>query len=247
MKYNALKNAIPQNWRIALKTMRIPENTMSFDEDTFIKIGKTSKNVKNVINKELYWSLVRKIQIKPIFMEKLQQDLNIKEEEWGTILKIPWCISNTKIRAFQYKLLFNLLPCNLYLQRIKRSDTDKCRACGKLDEIAHYLFECPSVVPFWNSFMRWWNALSKKQLFLDKRSAIAGFMGKIGNIETLNACLLFAKWHVYKSKLNESEVFFYNFMGELKYILETEKIIAIRNEKVEKYNIKWQMVEDYIT
>jgi hypothetical protein len=191
-----------------------------------IKIGKNVKNVKNVKNKELYWSLVKKKQIKPIFMEKLQQELAIKEEEWEIIFKIPWCISNTKIRAFQYKLLFNLLPCNLYLSRIKRSDTDKCLICGKLDDIAHYLFECPSVVPFWNNFMRWWNAMTNRRLFLDKRSAITGFMGQIENIETLNACLLYAKWHVYKWKLNESEVFFYNFLGELKYILHIEKIIA---------------------
>jgi hypothetical protein len=119
--------------------------------------------------------------------------------------------------------------------------------CGKLDEIAHYLFECPLTIPFWNSFMRWWNAMTNGQTFLDKRSAMTGFMGKMENIDTLNACLLYAKWHVYKKRLNESEVFFYNFLGELKYILDMEKIIAIRNDKLVKYITKWQMVEDYIT
>jgi hypothetical protein len=95
--------------------------------------------------------------------------------------------------------------------------------------------------------MNWWNAMTNKQLYLDKRSAITGFMGQIDDIQTINACLLFAKWHVYRCKLNESEVFFYKFLCELKYTLDIEKIIAIKKDKLQKYNDKWQMVENYIT
>jgi hypothetical protein len=227
--------------------MKIPNNTISFKEDTYIRIGKKDQNVKKLTNKRLYWSLIGKKQKKPIFMEKLQQELNIKEEEWEQILKIPSCIQNTKIKAFQYKLLFNLLPCNLYLARIKRSITDRCSKCNKLDDIAHFMFECFHVVPFWNSFMNWWNAMTDKHLFLEKRSAFVGFIGKIENVDELNACLLFAKWHLYKCKLDESEVFFYKFLGELKYILDTEKFIAIRKDKIQLYNSKWQFIEEYIT
>jgi hypothetical protein len=180
-------------------------------------------------------------------MVNLQQELQIKEDEWEFIFTIPSVILNTKIRAFQYKLLFNLLPCNQYLARIKKSDTDRCRVCNKVDNYAHYLFECPSVVPFWNSFMNWWNAMTNRRLYLDKRSAITGFMGQIEDIQTVNACLLFAKWHVYRCKLNESEVFFYKFLGELKYTLDIEKTIAIKKDKFQIYNEKWQMVENYIT
>jgi hypothetical protein len=247
MEYNALKEAIPVDWRKTLKTMRVPSESISFDEDTYIRIGNKEQNVKKLTNKSLYWSMIGEKQIKPIFMVKLQQELHIEEDEWETILTIPSVVLNTKIRAFQYKLLFNLLPCNLYLFRITKSDTDRCRVCNKLDDSAHFLFECPSVVPFWNSFMNWWNAMTNTEVYLDKRSAITGFMGQIEDIQTINACLLFAKWHVYKCKLNESEVFFYKFMCELKYILDIEKIIAIKKDKLHKYNDKWQMVENYIT
>jgi hypothetical protein len=247
MNYNALKDAIPKSWRTTVKTMKFSQNSISFDEDTFLKLGTRDYNAKQITNKGLYWNLIGKIRIKPIFTEKLQQELQIEKEDWETIFTIPRVIANTKIKAFQYKLLFNLLPCNLYLWRIGRSDTNKCLACGKLEDIAHYLFECPHVVPYWNNFMRWWNNMTDGQLFLDKRSAITGFMGQIEYIQTLNACLLFAKWHVYKCKLNESEVFFYKFLCELKYTLDIEKIIALKNDKIQQYNIKWQIVENYIT
>ena len=95
--------------------------------------------------------------------------------------------------------------------------------------------------------MNWWNAMSGELTFLDKASALTGFIGKHKNINTLNACLLLAKWHVYKNKLNDSEIFFYNFLRELKYHLNTEKLIAIRNDRLHQYINKWQFVEDHIT
>jgi hypothetical protein len=247
MDYNTLKDSIPAEWRKSLKSMKVPVKGISINEEIFIKINNQGKGLNKITNKDLYWILVKKLQIKPIFTEKLQQELGIKEEEWKSIFKRPRCIIHTKIRVFQYKLLFSLLPCNKYLKQIARSDTDKCNECHKLDDTAHYMFECPKVVPFWNSFMDWWNALSQSTTFLDKKSAFTGFSGKQDKVETLNACLLIAKWHVYKSKINESEIFFYNFLRDFKYNIDIEKTIAIKNDKIEFYTIKWQLVEEYIT
>jgi bifunctional DNA-binding transcriptional regulator/antitoxin component of YhaV-PrlF toxin-antitoxin module len=246
LKYNALKDAIPREWRRKLKIKPVDQK-ITFKDEVRIKIGKQGRKLKDITNTELYWTLIGKIRIKPIFMAKLQQELKIYEQEWEDILVIPACISNTKIRVFQYKLLFGLLPCNLYLSRINKSDTDRCRECKELDDSAHYLFECPQVVPFWNSFMDWWNAMTESVIFLDKRSAITGFIGPHEIFQTLNACLLLAKWHVYRRKLNESEVFFYHFLCDLRYNLDTEKTIAIRNDRLSKYVNRWQMVENYIT
>jgi hypothetical protein len=95
--------------------------------------------------------------------------------------------------------------------------------------------------------MDWWNALTEGEFYLDKRSALTGFMGPKKEFQTLNACLLLAKWHVYRRKLNESELFFYHYLCDLRYNLEVEKTIAIRNGTMDKYANKWLVVEDYIT
>jgi hypothetical protein len=118
LRYNALKDAIPMGWRRLLKREKIDPNVTSFDDDIKMKVGKQGKKLKNITNKDLYWILISKKLKKPNFNVKLQAELGIVEEEWEDIFKIPGCISNTKIRAFQYKLLFGLLPCNLYLNRI---------------------------------------------------------------------------------------------------------------------------------
>jgi hypothetical protein len=247
LTYNALKDAIPPKWRLKLKTMKIPKEAVSFNEEIHLKISKEAKNINKITNRDLYWTLIKKIQVEPIFIEKLQNDLGIKSEEWENIFTIPKIMMQTKIRTFQYKLLFSLLPCNWYLKRIQKSETDKCNICQELDDTAHYMFECPGVVPFWNSFMNWWNNLTDGTVFLDKRSALTGFVGPHRDFQTLNTCLLLAKWHVYRSKLGEAKIFFYNYLCDVRNNLAMEKTIAIKNNKMEKFVTKWQAVEDYIT
>ena len=118
LSYNALKDAIPIEWRKQVKIMKVPRIAISFKENIFVKIRKKYKNINKVTNKDIYWTYIRNIQKEPIHKVKLEQELHIKEDEWNTIHKIPSTIRDTKICAFQYKLLFSLLPCNLYLNRI---------------------------------------------------------------------------------------------------------------------------------
>jgi hypothetical protein len=91
--------------------------------------------------------------------------------------------------------------------------------------------------------------MSNNKITITFENIIVGFIHTQENInmETLNACMLLAKWHIYKQKLNESEIFFYKFLCELKYFVKTEKTIAIKNNKATEYINMWQQVEHYIT
>ena len=205
------------------------------------------KDIAIIKNKEIYWIFVDHIQEKPIVVEKLTDIFDISEEEWTKIFTISKVIRNTKIQAFQYKVLFNLIPCNLYLNKIRRSETDKCHFCQELDDIFHYFGQCPKVVTFWDSFTNWWRHIMQEDLTLSLRDV---FLGKLENgvkTDALNACLLLAKWYIYKSRLNDSDIFFYNYLCDLKFYLVIEKTIQIRNNKLSRYNDMWQIVEDEIT
>jgi hypothetical protein len=46
MKYNTLKDAIPRQWRTVVKTMQIPQEAISFQEEPHLNIGKTPKKPK---------------------------------------------------------------------------------------------------------------------------------------------------------------------------------------------------------
>jgi hypothetical protein len=247
MNYNALKDAIPKEWRKLVKTTQIPADAIQFNQDTHIKIGKKSKNINSIKNKEIYWTLINDIQIESIVINKLQNELNINEEKCKLVFTMPRVISNTKIRAFQYKLLYNLIPCNLYLKRIKRSDTDTCNWCQKLDDTMHYFVTCSHRTPFWNSFTTWCQNLLEEDINFTVIDVLVGILTKDTKYVVINACLLLAKWRIYKDKLNNSDTFFYKFLCELKYYINIEKSVALKNNKITNYNNIWQKVEEQLT
>jgi hypothetical protein len=248
LKYNALKEGIPSSWRKMVKTQEIEDEEINFVEDPiFVRIGKVKKIVNTVTNKDIYWVFIENIRQKAIFIDKLNSILDLEDNDWEDIFKMPKVVRNSKIRAFQYKILFNLIPCNLYLYRITKSDTDKCQQCHILDDIFHYFYQCESVNGFWKSFSVWWKNMTGQNIQLDIRIIMVGFTGQSSEAKAINACLLMAKWHLYKCKLNEDSIFFYKFLCELKYSLIIEKAIALREDRIEKYNEMWKDIEDYLT
>jgi hypothetical protein len=247
LKYNNLKDAIPREWRALVKTMQIPTEAMSFDEELHINIGKSPKNINLIKNNLIYWTLVNDIRIESIIIDKLQRELGVEEEKCKLVFTMPRVVTNTKIRTFQYKLLYNLIPCNLYLNRIKKSDTDKCNWCPKIDDTSHYFVTCVELVPFWNSFTKWCQGWLNEEINFTVKDVLIGILNNNIKYETINACILIAKWHIFKDKLNNSNTFFYKYLCELKYYINIEKTIAIKNNKYHKYNEKWQKIEEYLT
>jgi hypothetical protein len=245
--YNSLKVAIPKEWRKVVRTMRVPPEAINFEEEIHIKVGKVTKNINQIKNNEIYWLLVNDIRIESIVTNKLQRELGLNEKECKMAFTMPRVVSNTKVRAFQYKLLYNLIPCNLYLKKIKRSDTDKCNWCDEEDNTTHYFVTCQQLIPFWHSFTKWWQSLLQEDLNFTVEEVLVGVLNNYTKYEPINACILLAKWHIYKNKLNQSETFFYRFLCELKFYINIEKSIALKNNNLIKYNTKWLAVEEHLT
>jgi hypothetical protein len=164
MNYNKLKDAIPQAWRKLLKTMKVTENVIDFNEQIHLKIGKNTKPINQIKNKEIYWILINEKRINPIIMDKYKQELGIQKDQWEKIFTTPKVIRDTKIRTFQYKLLYVLTPCNLYLKRIEKSETDRCNWCHEIDDTAHFFAECIMLNSFWNSFALWFAEMTNKPI-----------------------------------------------------------------------------------
>jgi hypothetical protein len=247
LNFSALKDAIPQEWRKKLKTMKIPAETISSKEPIYLYIGKNAKRLSQIVNKDIYWIFVNKIKEFPIIFSKLRLDQEEKQELAKNIFTIPKVVRNTKIRAFQYKVLYKLIPCNQYLNKIKKSDTDKCNKCNILDDLKHYFYKCEEIKTFWNRFSNWWKEMTGEEIQLDEIKTIYGIVDNLKKNEILNACILNAKWYIYKCKLNEKNIFFYSFLCDLKFFLIIEKTIALRNNNYEKYLQLWLKIEEYIT
>jgi hypothetical protein len=97
LKYNALKDAIPIEWRKLVKTITVDEDTISFQESMYIKICKIDKPLYTIKNNEIYWIFVKNKQIKPIILYSLGNFFNIPDDHWADIFNISKCVRNTKI------------------------------------------------------------------------------------------------------------------------------------------------------
>jgi hypothetical protein len=146
----------------------------------------------------------------------LQRELDVEEDKCKLVFTMPRVVTNTKIRAFQYKLLYNLTPCNLDLKRIKRSDSDKCNWCQEVDDTSHYFASSSELVPFWNSFTKWCQGVFEEEIHFTVKYVLIGILNKNIKYETINACILIAKWRIYKDKLNNKNTFFYKYLCKLK-------------------------------
>jgi hypothetical protein len=244
LDYNSLKDAIPKQWREKLKTIKIDRNAIDSKENPTLQIKKKNISLQALTNKMIYWELVEKIQIPAVTKYKWTQELKLNEEDWENIFQVSKVIRDTKIRTFQYKILFNLIPCNLYLFRIGKNNSDKCHLCDGIDNITHYFYNCVDTKNFWSSLQNWLNNMEGEHILITKDIAIIGITCK--GKEMMNACLQLARWYIYTERLKQKSTFLYRFLCFLKYKVKIEKTICQKNNQMTQYEKTWQKIEEHL-
>jgi hypothetical protein len=250
MEYNALKAAIPAPWRKAVKKMKIPNQAISNKESAFVTCNDRTLALSIAENKDVYWDFVTKKITEPIVAHKWCTAFKIEKAEWTSLFTNYAKINDTKLKAFQFKILYNLIPCNQYLKRIKRSDTDKCPTCNLLDDITHYLIECSSTLIIWQQLTRWWQGVTHQEVNLTTKDIVVGLTRRINKIEMkdqLEEIIMTTKWTIHANKQLKETTCFYQVLLNIKKMLQIQKFIATKNNTPEKYETKWGSIEDYLT
>lgn len=62
---------------------------------------------------------------------------------------------DTKLQAFQYKLIHRVIPCNKYLANIRIKPDATCSYCDSTDTLQHFFYGCPSVNTLWDTLSSW--------------------------------------------------------------------------------------------
>jgi hypothetical protein len=250
MEYNSLITAIPASWKRAVKQMKIPAQAISNQEQPYVTCNNRLMALDIVTNRDVYWELVTKKQIKPICANKWCTLFDIEQEDWKEIYKTFANIRDTRTKAFQFKILNNLIPCNLYLKRISKSDTDMCPKCNILDDQMHYLVECPEVALIWTHLSRWWKGLTEQDLVLTGRDIILGIEQRPFKLEMktqLDDIILATKWRIYANKQMGEDIGFYQVLCSIRSMINIQKLIASRRDISGKHDIIWGQIEDYLT
>jgi hypothetical protein len=250
MEYNSLKAAIPQSWKRSVKEMKIQERAISSQEQPFLYCNKRLLALSITTNKDVYWEFVSRKITRPVCALMWCNRYNINIEEWKSIYKFYAEIKDTKMKAFQFKTLNNLIPCNLYLSRIGKSDTNKCTKCDELEDIMHYLANCPDSRIIWNLLSLWWKGVTGQDIEFTERDIMLGLglrTEKTIMQYQLNCIITAVKWKIHASKQMNQNFCFFQAVSAIKQMLETLKYIAEKNERSPTHFKMWGKIVEHLT
>jgi hypothetical protein len=250
MDYNSLKLAIPPSWKISVRKMKIPEQTISSEEHPYLCCENRLLALSIIQNRDIYWELIRRKETIPVCALRWCREYGIEESEWKIVYKFYAEIKDTKLKAFQFKILNNLVPCNLYLWRIKKSDTRNCSACNEMEDMAHYLVRCPVTAQLWVQLSNWWKSITGQEIAISERDVMLGMSigtDKISEINQLNMIILAVKWKIHVNKQLAQKTCMYQVLIAIRQMIDTLGFIACRNHKSNKHEMIWGNILNHLT
>ncbi len=156
---------------------------------------------------------------------------------WERIFTMAFTIfTQTKIQAFQYRLIHRVIPCNKWLCDIKVKDSNICNYCNRIDNLLHFFLYCDNVHTFWVSLYKWWNRTTEIVISDEteiEECILFGYYGESDIVKVLNFVIIHAKYYIYRQRLYQNNnIEFYDFLMILKYKLKQMKcILEYKNQE----------------
>ena len=126
-----------------------------------------------------YYSLLisEKAQL-PSAVNKLQDEFHLSIDSLQNVFMLPHNVAlEPYVKAFQYKVLNNLLFTNTKLYKIGFRTCNKCSFCKTdLETLHHLLYSCPYSKTFWDEFELYWFSISKERISLSIKDIIVGII-----------------------------------------------------------------------
>lgn len=123
-------------------------------------------------------------------------------------------------------------------------DSDVCPGCGLVDDLLHYLYECPHISTFWNDLLNWLGNGEGQVDFpgnLQEQDILLGITGKDYDVSLENYFLLIGKFYVYKTvTFGDGQLDLSQFLVELKNRLMFEHLCCYADQSYHHRFKKWQ-------
>lgn len=217
-EFCVLAKAIPSGYR---QLMKSPNN--SGKERTLdLYIGNTliqSSKCNNIIIRESF--NMNKTTPKGKFVwNSVLSNINW-ENAW--MLPYKFCLNN-KIKELQFKILHNIYPSNYKISKYVLIDS-KCDMCSKDKEtLIHLFYCCEFSLKMWMDFELFLFTVTKKHITIDCKTVIIGseYQENVIN-KFINIMILLGKFHIHKSKVQNSKPSFKVLLYEYKSYIESLK------------------------
>lgn len=177
------------------------------------------------------------------------QEHVFSEGIWEHWWRLPYKLTREeRLQSFCYRVLNKIIPCNVYLKQLRVKDSEECSFCHGRDDLYHYFYGCNDTAVFWKGVCKW---LKNNSAVITVPRNIPELEFLLGIVDTdeidfrLNFILMLGKFYVYREKIfGDGLLEPYKFLVELKAVLNTERIICLKEGKLVKKFSKWQHFYD---
>ena len=229
LQYHRIINSIPHDWKT------------TFEEENIDEQNENNILINKIMRVKKVCSFLYKIQL-----DKIKTDIKAHNKweqiletniNWKVVHTLPFkCTIDTKLRVFQYKFIMRIIATNKFLFRCKISASNLCDFCNMhIESQMHLFYYCPIVQRFWGLFKEY---IEQKHLHFELTLKNV-CLGLYDDNILVNYLVVLAKKYIYNSKLQSKIPNIEAFKNIVLFNEKIERIVALKNEKLEKHNRKW--------
>jgi hypothetical protein len=144
LEFLALHTAMPTIWRHLDKSNLNEEISYGLIYKTQLyPLQKcSSKVVRNI--------LTTNMSVPPISQSFWERKFPNHNFDWQTIWKtIPLIVNEARLITLNWKILCNIYPTNILLQKMGKAESNKCTVCNEVDYLEHFFGRCKQNNDIW--------------------------------------------------------------------------------------------------
>lgn len=162
--------------------------------------------------------------------------------DWFKVLKKIIDIKEIKFQWFQLRICHQLLVTNSLLKKMGVVECDNCNFCKKeKDSIHHYLWSCDIVQIFWRNLEKKLKEACEHCIYVNFNIELILFGTDEKNVtdEICDLIILFAKFYIYRCRINKVTPNLATFMIDLKHKYIIEKYAYSLQMRYDTFVKKW--------
>lgn len=160
-------------------------------------------------------------------VQKWERDLNYEIDWNDTFSQVYKTTADPKLRWFQLKVLYRLLPTEKFLFNCKIKSSPLCKRCKEEEEdIVHLLWNCTESVRFWNDFTLWIKngVPGRSDFWMDPEYVILGTARDTvsDSDKVLDLLIMLGKYYLYTCKIKDTlpSLIAYKRIVRFRYLVE---------------------------
>ena len=238
IEYLQLYNAIPGNWKEAMRSHYISAiGPVITDTSQFLISQKKGC-------RKYYKTLCKDLTL-PVSnaMQKWETDLECEidaEEIPKVYTLIAKATKDVNLRYLQFKLLHRICPCNKFLTKINILNNELCDICeNEVEDLLHIFWRCESINALWNDIFKWMETCGYPERLPDPKTVI---MGDHKMDMAFNLIIIVAKKVIFRNKYKKIKTKLIEVKAAIKDLMSVEEYVASTDMKRDKFLGKWATV-----